>query len=59
MKGGEKISVAGRTGVGKSSFVAALLRMPDAIEEARRCVSVLSQVRFFLAVTWERGSVIL
>ena len=38
-KGGEKISVAGRPNAGKSSFVAALLRMPDAIEEARRCVS--------------------
>ena len=30
IKGGEKIGVAGRTGAGKSSFVAALLRMPDA-----------------------------
>ena len=39
LKGGEKISVAGRPNAGKSSFVAALLRMPDAIEEARRCVS--------------------
>ena len=28
--GGAKIGVAGRTGAGKSSFVAALLRMPDA-----------------------------
>lgn len=58
IKGGEKIGVAGRTGAGKSSFVAALLRMPDAVgdviidgvrlkeinlQEARRCVSVLSQ----------------
>ena len=56
--GGEKIGVAGRTGAGKSSFVAALLRMPDAVgdviiddvrlkeinlQEARRCVSVLGQ----------------
>ena len=58
IKGGEKIGVAGRTGAGKSSFVAALLRMPDAggdviiddvrlkginIQEARRCISVLGQ----------------
>lgn len=58
IKGGEKIGVAGRTGAGKSSFVAALLRMPDAdgeimidnvpinemnIQEARRCISVLNQ----------------
>ena len=58
IKGREKIGVAGRTGAGKSSFVAALLRMPDAVgdviiddvrikainlQEARRCVSVLGQ----------------
>ena len=58
IKGGEKIGVAGRTGAGKSSFVAALLRMPDTggdviiddvrlkdinLQEARRCVSVLGQ----------------
>ena len=58
IKGGEKIGVAGRTGAGKSSFVAALLRMPDAggdiiiddvrlreinLQGARRCVSVLGQ----------------
>ena len=30
IKGGAKIGVAGRTGAGKSSFVAALMRMPDA-----------------------------
>ena len=29
IKGGSKIGVAGRTGAGKSSFAAALLRMPD------------------------------
>ena len=29
IKGGGKIGVAGRTGAGKSSFVAALMRMPD------------------------------
>ena len=56
--GGAKIGVAGRTGAGKSSFVAALMRMPDAdgdimvdgvrikdinLREARRCISVLGQ----------------
>ena len=58
IKGGAKIGVAGRTGAGKSSFVAALLRMPDAdgdiiidnvpikeinLQEARRYISVLGQ----------------
>ena len=58
IKGGIKIDVAGRTGAGKSSFVAALMRMPDAdgdimvddipikqinLQEARRCMSVLGQ----------------
>ncbi|KAL9951146.1 hypothetical protein ACROYT_G043759 [Oculina patagonica] len=58
IKGGAKIGVAGRTGAGKSSFVAALMRMPDAdgeimvddipikeinLKEARRCISVLGQ----------------
>ena len=58
IKGGTKIGVAGRTGAGKSSFVAALLRMPDAdgdiivddvpihginLQEARRCISILGQ----------------
>ena len=58
IKGGAKIGVAGRTGAGKSSFVAALMRMPDSdgeimvddipikqinLQEARRCISVLGQ----------------
>ena len=58
IKGGEKIGVAGRTGAGKSSLVAALLRMPDAagdviidsvrlkeinLQKARRYISVLGQ----------------
>ena len=58
IKGGLNIGVAGRTGAGKSSFVAALLRMPDPggdviiddvqikeinLQDARRCVSVLGQ----------------
>ena len=58
IEGGTKIGVAGRTGVGKSSFVAALMRMPEAdgeividnvrmkeinIQKARRCISVLGQ----------------
>ena len=58
IEGGAKIGVAGRTGAGKSSFVAALMRMPDAdghiiidnvrikelnLREARRYISVLGQ----------------
>ena len=59
IEGKSRIGVVGRTGAGKSSFVAALLRMPDAkgdiiidgvrindinLKESRRCISVLSQV---------------
>ncbi|KAJ7380783.1 hypothetical protein OS493_007163 [Desmophyllum pertusum] len=58
INGGAKIGVAGRTGAGKSSFVAALMRMPEAdgaimvddvqikeinLQDARRCISVLGQ----------------
>ena len=58
IKGGAKIGVAGRTGAGKSSLVAALMRMPDAdgeiiidhvpvkeigLQQARRGISVLGQ----------------
>ena len=58
IKGGASIGIAGRTGAGKSSFVAALLRMPDSdgeividdvpvkelnLREARRYISVLGQ----------------
>ncbi|KAL9985334.1 hypothetical protein ACROYT_G007724 [Oculina patagonica] len=58
IKAGAKIGVAGRTGAGKSSFVAALMRMPDSsgeimvdsipikeinLQETRRCISVLGQ----------------
>ena len=59
IEGKSRIGVVGRTGAGKSSFLAALLRMPDAqgdviidgvkitdinLKESRRCISVLSQV---------------
>ena len=58
INGGAKIGVAGRTGAGKSSFVAALMRMPDPdgsimidevlmkelnLRESRRSISVLGQ----------------
>ena len=57
--GKSRVGVVGRTGAGKSSLVAAFLRMPDAqgdviidgvkiadinLKESRRCISVLSQV---------------
>ena len=58
IKGGAKIGVTGRTGAGKSSFVAAPMRLPDTdgeilvddirikeinLQEARRCIYVLGQ----------------
>ncbi len=56
--GQSKIGVVGRTGAGKSSIIAAILRMPEAegqitidgvdliklnIQESRKCISVLNQ----------------
>ena len=64
VEGGTSIAVVGRTGAGKSSLVAALLRMPDAqgaimiddvsikeinLQKARRCISVLSQSPFLFS----------
>ena len=51
VKGGAKIGVVGRTGAEKSSFVTALMGMPDddvpikdiGLQQARRGISVLSQ----------------
>ena len=65
-----KIGVAGRTGVGKSPLVAALLGMPEAqgdivvdgvkisdinLQVYRRCISVLSQVPILFSGTLRRN----
>ena len=70
IEGKLRIGVVGRTGARKSSFLAALLRMPDAqgeviidgvkitdinLKESRRCISVLSQVPVILSGSLRRN----
>ena len=65
-----KIGIVGRTGDGKSSMVAALLRMPEAegeifiddvsiksiqLQESRKCISVLSQSPVLLSGTLRKN----
>ena len=65
-----KIGIVGRTGDGKSSIVAALLRMPEAegeifiddvsiksiqLQESRKCISVLSQSPVLLSGTLRKN----
>ena len=67
-KGGAKIGIAGRTSAGKSSFIAAVMRMPSAdgditindipvkevnIQETRQCISLLGQNPVLLRYFWE------
>ena len=70
IKGGAKIGVAGRTGAGKSSLVAALMRIPDAdgeiiideisikdinIRQSRRSISVLGQTPVLFSGTLRKN----
>ena len=70
IKGGSKIGVAGRTGAGKSSFAAALLRMPDPDGEilvdgvkiknispqaVRGCISTLGQIPLLFSGSLRRN----
>ena len=70
IKGNSKVGVVGRTGAGKSSLVAAILRMPDPdgdviidgvklkelnLQESRRCISVLGQSPFLFSGSLRRN----
>lgn len=70
IQGKTRIGVVGRTGDGKSSMVAALLRMPDAegeilvdgvrvqginLKQSRRCFSVLDQTPFLFGATLRKN----
>ena len=72
IEGKLKLGIVGRTGDGKSSIVAALLRMPEAdgeicidgvsiksvqLQESRKCISVLSQSPVFLSGTLRKNLV--
>ena len=70
IKGGSKIGVAGRTGARKSSFAAALLRMPDpdgeilvdgvkikniSLQAFRGCISTLGQIPLLFSGSLRRN----
>ncbi|XP_074607934.1 ATP-binding cassette sub-family C member 4-like [Acropora palmata] len=70
IEGKSRVGVVGRTGAGKSSVVAALLRMPDAqgdviidgirindinLQASRRCISVLDQIPILFSGSLRRN----